>query len=102
MLHPRPLGCRRRGAAAWRHTAECVPRKGRPAVPCGAARGTRRGARAFPRPGAHLLLIRTRVVRVNLRPLEPARKIDVNDLRLGVEIVDFPTAFAVAVPGLLD
>src|SRR4029079_3749229 len=38
---------------------------------------------------------------VDLRPLQHAREVAVTDLRLRIELVDFPAAFAVPVSGLL-
>src|SRR5688572_7301643 len=46
--------------------------------------------------------IRTGLVRVDLGALQTSRVIDVADLRLGIEFVHFPTAFAVTVAGLFD
>src|SRR5687768_13718052 len=45
--------------------------------------------------------VRCPEVVVNLRPLQRPGEIDVPHLRLGVELVHFPPAFAVAVPCLL-
>ena len=38
---------------------------------------------------------------IDLRPLQRAREIDVPNLGLGVELIDLPASFPVAVPGLL-
>src|SRR5712672_2525848 len=40
--------------------------------------------------------------RVDLRALQVPREINVDRLRLGIEVVDLPPSFAVSVPGLLD